>query len=106
MTVDLFFNVNSFSEMKKETVEEYVREIQTITRRYFMHINHNVRLRWSGGEGKEEENMIADEILPSSEAFKRVYKHPRLFSRLEDEIFYLVGKGRHFAFLYERKNVI
>ena len=101
-TVHLFFNANSFSEMKKETVEEYVSQIERVGRQYFMHVNHNVKLQWPGG-GKEEVNMIADDIHPSKD-FKRIYKHPRVFARLEDEIFYLFGRGRHFAFLYERMN--
>jgi putative sugar O-methyltransferase len=101
-SVDLFFNSNSLTEMDRGTAEEYLRQIERAGRRYFLHVNHNVRLRW-GSVAEEVGNMVGDEIVPSAHLFERVYKRPRVFGRLEDEVFYLIGRGRHFAYLYERK---
>ena len=100
-SVDLFFNSCSFSEMEKVTVEEYIIQIERICRKYLFHINHTAKFVWNKN-GKEISNLPADQIRPNCKRFKKIYQHPRLFSRLEDKIFYLRAKARHFAFLYER----
>jgi len=100
-TVDLFFNACSFSEMDSVTVEEYIRQIERICRRYFMHINHNAKFVWYD-EGKEIVNMPGSQIRPDPWRFKKIYQHPRVFARLGDKIFYYYHKAGHFAFLYER----
>lgn len=99
--VDLFFNACSFSEMDSVTVEEYIRQIERICRRYFMHINHNAKFVWYD-EGKEIVNMPGSQIRPDPERFKKIYQHPRLFARLDDKVFYHYYKAKHFTFLYER----
>jgi len=100
-TVDLFFNESSFSEMNRETVEEYVCQIERICRKYFMHINHDAKFVWYEND-KKIENLPGSKIIPDPIRFKRIYKHPRLFARLEDKVFYYSTKADHFAFLYER----
>lgn len=100
-TVDLFFNESSFSEMNRETVEEYVCQIERICRKYFMHINHDAKFVWYENR-KKIENLPGSLINPDPVRFKRIYKHPRLFARLEDKVFYYSNKADHFAFLYER----
>ena len=100
-TVDLFFNESSFSEMNRETTEEYVCQIERISRKYFMHINHDAKFLWNEN-GKKLENLPGSQINPDPSRFKRIYKHPRLFARLEDKVFYYSNKADHFAFLYER----
>jgi hypothetical protein len=100
-TVDLFFNACSFSEMDSVTVEEYIRQIERICRKYFMHINHNAKFVWHD-EGKEIVNMPGNQIRPDPGRFKKIYQHPRLFALLEDKLFYYWKKAGHFTFLYER----
>lgn len=100
-TVDLFFNACSFSEMDSVTVKEYIRQIERICRKYFMHINHNAKFVWYDN-GKEIVNMTGSEIRPDPVRFKKIYQHPRLFALLEDKLFYYYQKVGHFAFLYER----
>lgn len=102
-SADLVFNANSFSEMSRETVTEYISHIERICRKYFMHVNHTARFKWHS-DGKIIENMPADQIAPADERFKRIYQHPRVFARLEDKLFYRYHKAKHFAFLYERIN--
>jgi len=101
MTVDLFFNSCSFSEMDRITVEKYLREIERICRRYFMHINHTAKFEWCV-DGKKYVNMPSTEIIPNQERYKKIYQHRRLFRRPEDEKFYSNTKSQHFVFLYER----
>ena len=100
-TVDLFYNANSFSEMDSATVEEYIHQIERICRRYFFHVNHNAKFVWYD-DRKEIVNIPASQIKPDPRRFKKTYQHPRLFTRLEDKIFYYRYKAGHFAFLYGR----
>lgn len=102
-SVDLFFNSNSFSEMERSTVEEYISQIERICRKYLMHINHTARFKW-GARGKETSNVLSTEIRPDKKRFKKIYQHPRIFGKLDDELFYLTRKAEHYHFLYERMN--
>ena len=104
-SVDLFFNACSFSEMDSETVREYIRQIERICTKYFMHINHTAKFVWYEN-GKKVVNMPANQIRPDPNRFKKIYQHPRVFSRLEDEILAYNYKARHFAYLYERIKVV
>jgi hypothetical protein len=100
-TVDVFFNACSFSEMNRDTVVEYLHQIARISRHYLMHINHDIKFEWEE-EGKTITNMPGCEIIPDPQRFKRIYKHPRLFARLEDKHLYRVQKAGHFVYLYEK----
>ena len=100
-SIDLFYNSCSFSEMDRGSVEEYISNIERQCRKYFFHINHTAKFKWSIN-GKEINNIPADQIKLDNNQFKKIYQHPRLFSRLEDEVFYSRYNARHFAFLYER----
>lgn len=102
-TVDLFFNNSSFTEMDSETVKEYLRQIERICRRYFMHINHNTKYTWHE-DGKETVNMPCTQVIPDPERFKKVYQHPWLLTSPAEELYY---KGTGFqAFLYERRSPV
>ena len=105
-SVDLFFNANSFSEMVSTTVKEYLNQIERICKKYLMHINHDAKFKWSDEDGKEIGNMPGSQIIPDPEKFKRIYKHPRLFARVEDKVFYLSNRAGHFAYLYEKINQV
>jgi putative sugar O-methyltransferase len=101
-TVDLFFNSNSFSEMNSETVQEYIRQIERICKKYFMHVNHNARFVWHDDKGRRIVNLPSTDIGLDPARFKKIYQHPRLFASVKDEVFYYNHKAQHFAFLYER----
>jgi len=102
-TVDLFFNSSSFSEMDSATVEEYLRQIERICKRYFMHINHNTKFVWYD-QGKETVNMPCTQVRPDPERFKKIYQHSWLLTTFAEEIHY---KGTGFlAFLYERRRPV
>jgi hypothetical protein len=100
-SVDLVFNSNSLSEMRADTAGEYLKQIGRVCRRYFMHINHNVRFVWRE-DGIETTNMRAIDMVPDVSRFKKVYQHSRAFFKIDDQIFYWRHGARHFAFLYER----
>lgn len=100
-TVDLFFNSCSFAEMNRDTVEEYLRQINRICRKYLMHINHDFKFEWVDN-GKTITNMPGCEIIPDPHRFRRIYKHPRLFARLEDKYMYYLHEAGHFTYLYEK----
>ncbi|OGR33841.1 MAG: hypothetical protein A2091_02565 [Desulfuromonadales bacterium GWD2_61_12] len=40
LSSDIAFNSYSLAEMSKETIEKYIIEIQRISRKYFLHVNH------------------------------------------------------------------
>lgn len=86
--VDLFFNSNSFSEIDSVTVEEYIRQIERICRKYFMHINHTAKFVWYDDDGEKVVNMCGTEIRPDPARFKKIYQHPRVFASVKDEAFY------------------
>ena len=104
-TVDLFFNQASFSEMDSTTVEEYLHQVERICRRYLMHINHNTKFEFKV-DGVETHNMPCNQVIPSPNRFKRIYRHPWMFNKKPEEIRHR-GVERYIAFLYERRrNVV
>lgn len=96
LAADLVFNSNSFAEMDETASKHYLRVINRISRRYFMHINHEVRLTFAYPDGSQSLNALGSELVPDADKFKRLYKRPRLFGRPEDKPF------KSFAYLYER----
>lgn len=96
LSADLVFNSNSFAEMDETASKHYLTVTNRVCRRYFMHINHEIRFVFSYPDGSESRNALGSEILPDETKFKRIYKRPRLFQRPEDKPF------RSFAYLYER----
>jgi hypothetical protein len=102
-SVDLFFNSCSFSEMDYNIVKEYLSQIERVSNKYLMHINHNARLVWYNG-GKKITNMIADEVVPNPELFQLNYKRPRRFELLEDTfVIHWFYRARYYQYLYERR---
>lgn len=95
-SVDLAFNSHSFSEMDGSTSSAYLRILNRICSRYFMHINHETRLTFEQTDGSKSENKLGSELVPDMSVFKRIYKRPRVYGRPEDRPF------KSFAYLYER----
>lgn len=96
LAVDLIFNSHSFSEMDGETSSHYLSIVNRVCRRYFLHINHEIRLPFEYADGTSSRNNLGSEMLPNEEHFKRIYKRPRVYGKPEDKPF------KSFAYLYER----
>jgi putative sugar O-methyltransferase len=96
LSVDLVFNSHSFSEMDGETSSHYLSIVNRICRRYFLHINHDIRLTFTYADGTASRNNLGSEMLPDERHFKRIYKRPRVYGKPEDKPF------KSFAYLYER----
>lgn len=95
-SVDLFYNSCSFSEMDGASSREYLATVERACRRYFLHDNHDVVLRFRGSDGSTSSNVIGSELVPDPARFKRVFKKPRVHGLPEDRSFV------HFEYLYER----
>ncbi|MGB8770326.1 MAG: putative sugar O-methyltransferase [Candidatus Korobacteraceae bacterium] len=95
-SADLVFNSCSFSEMDRETSSQYLNVIERVCRRYFFHVNHDVRLTFDSSTDGRSVNRLGSELIPDPKVFKAVYKKPRVFGRPDDR-FYPAHE-----FLYER----
>lgn len=93
LSVDLFFNSCSFSEMDAKDSSAYLRLIERAGRGYFMHDNHENRFVFGGAEPSV--NRIGSEMVPQN--FRSVYKRPRAHVLPEDRSIV------HFEYLYERQ---
>ena len=80
-SIDLFHNACSFSEMDSRSATAYLGIIERASRRYFSHINHDVRLRY---QTRSSTNVLGSELVPDPTRFKLVFKKPRLFCLPED----------------------
>jgi len=96
LSVDLVFNSHSFSEMDGDTSGHYLSIVNRVCRRYFLHINHDIRLTFKYPDGSTSRNNLGSEMLPDERYFKRIYKRPRVYGKPEDKPF------KSFAYLYER----
>jgi putative sugar O-methyltransferase len=95
-SVDLFHNSCSFSEMDAVSAREYLKTVERACRRYFSHINHDVRLQYRHADGSTSVNIVGSELVPDPGRFKRIFKKPRVFCLPEDRPF------PAFEYLYER----
>ncbi len=96
LSADLVFNSHSFSEMDGETSSHYLSIVNRVCRRYFLHINHEIRLTFKYSDGTTSHNHLGSEMMPDEQHFKRIYKRPRVYGKPEDKPF------KSFAYLYER----
>jgi hypothetical protein len=101
-SVDLWFNSCSFSEMLKQTSEEYLRQIERSCRGLFLHVNHTVRFHWMD-QGRECRNLPADQLIPDPKRFELVERTRRPFGRIEDKTFLHQHGAMHNVYLYGRK---
>ena len=96
LSVDLFYNSCSFSEMDGESSKEYLSIIQRAGCKYFMHDNHDTIFEYKNPDGSISSNVIGSKLIPDPAFFKRVFKKPRVHGLPEDRSFI------HFEYLYER----
>jgi putative sugar O-methyltransferase len=96
LSVDLFYNSCSFSEMDRSSSMEYLSIIERSCRKYFMHVNHDTVFEFKYPDGSISKNVIGSELLPNPNLFKRVFKKPRVHCLPEDRLYV------QFEYLYER----
>ena len=95
LSVDLFYNACSFSEMSGETSSKYLKQIELSSKKYFSHENHDIRFTYVI-DGMKSQNMLGSELLPDPSLFKRVYKKPRVYGLPQDKLY------KSYEYLYER----
>lgn len=93
LSVDMFYNSCSFSEMDAREATGYLQLIERAGRRHFMHDNHESRFVFGGDEPSV--NRIGSEMVPQH--FRCVYKRPRAHGLPEDRGIV------QFEYLYERQ---
>ena len=82
-SVDIVFNSHSFIEMDDYTILEYIKQINRVCKRYFLHINHYITKNYKKGF---QQNTKISKLYPKS--FTKIYVFPELFapvSQLYDE---------------------
>lgn len=65
---DLFFNSYSLAEMDEETIINYLNQMDRITTKYFYHVNHTKKCKWSADK------------FPVSPAFKLLSRQKALWN--------------------------
>ena len=89
LSVDLFINTGSLSEMDYATVEEYISQIARTTRHYFFHENSD---RAALNNSGHVEVPSSDFPIPKN-IFKKIYKANSLWGGVS---------GRYREYLYAR----
>ena len=100
LSVDLFFNSCSLSEMDKQTSLEYLSTINRTCKGFILHDNHDKQLKFINADGTLSINLRSSDFLPSTEKFQLVYKTLRTHGLPEDNLF------KHYEYLYKSKNRI
>ena len=96
LSIDLFYNSCSFSEMDRASSREYLSIIERASRRYFMHDNHDTTFEFRNPDSSSSVNVIGSKLIPNPALFKRIYKKPRVHGYPDDRSFV------HFEYLYEK----
>jgi hypothetical protein len=96
LSIDLFYNSNSFSEMDGASSRGYLSIIERDCRKYFMHDNHDTTFIYKYPDGSASTNVIGSDLIPSLALFKRVFKKPRVHGLPEDRLV------EQFEYLYEK----
>ncbi len=96
LSVDLFYNSCSFSEMDSASSREYLSIIERACRKYFLHDNHDITFEFRELDGSASVNVIGSELIPNNAVFKRIFKKPRVHGLPEDRAFV------QYEYLYER----
>lgn len=98
---DLIFNSDSLVEMNYSTVIEYLAQINRICKKYFMHTNHELQVRYETPAGKTK--ITVDLSQPQFELpkkdFKRIYRFPAILTTPGCDY----GDYAYYEYLYERK---
>jgi len=87
---DMVFNAHSLSEMGTLQIEEYIKQVERLSKKYFLHFNHEMQTT-KKGEVKKNLNLSNLSIK-----MKRLYKQFEIFSG-DDTLDY-------FEYLYVKNN--
>ncbi len=87
LSVDVFVNTHSLSEMSYPTVEEYIKQISRVTKKYFYHENSEVKREI--GYGFKE--TTSSEFPISPDKFRLEYKTKAIWN-----------EPRYYEFLYQK----
>lgn len=87
LSVDVFVNTHSLSEMSYPTVEEYIKQISRVTKKYFYHENSEVKREI--GYGYKE--TTSSEFPISPDQFHLEYKTKAIWN-----------EPRYYEFLYQK----
>ncbi|RLI99458.1 MAG: hypothetical protein DRP08_07150 [Candidatus Aenigmatarchaeota archaeon] len=106
LSVDMFFNSYSFTEMDEWTVCEYYRQIERTCRKYFLHVNNEDDSVFISSEGKEIRYNIKG-IELSKEIFKLIYRIPEMLEPFDTryELIPCVC-SKNYEYLYERRSSV
>ena len=91
LSVDLFVNTRSLSEMDYETIQEYISQIERACKCYFFHDNSDTKVFKKGHISPE----VPAFQFPIPNSFKRIYKAISPW---------VAGNGRYREHLYLRIN--
>ena len=78
------------------SAKEYLSLIERVGRKYFLHDNHDYTLEFRSPDGSTSTNIIASDLIPRADLFKRIYKKPRVHGLPEDRPYV------QFEYLYEK----
>ena len=96
LSVDLFYNSCSFSEMDEASAKNYLSAIERTCRNYFMHDNHDVEFKFHQPDNTYSTNIIGSKLIPNPGLFKLIFKKFRTHGLPEDKDF------THYEYLYKR----
>jgi putative sugar O-methyltransferase len=84
MSVDVFVNTHSLSEMSYPTVEEYISQISRVTKKYFYHENSEVKREIGYGykETTSSEFPISPDLFQLEYKTKAIWNEPRYYEFL------------------------
>ncbi len=97
---DLVFNSHSLTEMDYSTAKEYLKQINRICKKYFLHANHEYGSEYSTSTGKLKKHVVLNDPefeLPKRE-FKQIYRFPELIQNDGREY----KEFDYWEYLYER----
>ncbi len=63
-------NKNSFGEMNKDAVENYIHHVQRCCKKYFFHMNHEKE----SSTGSIDRGLINSEYPINKDLFKKLYR--------------------------------
>jgi putative sugar O-methyltransferase len=88
LSVDVFVNTHSLSEMSYPTVEEYIKQISRVTKKYFYHENSEVKREIGYGykETTSSEFPISPEHFCLEYKTKAIWNEPRYFEFLYQKL--------------------
>ncbi len=102
---DLIFNSHSLTEMEPRTIKEYLRQIQRISRRYFLHANcefaQKREYETADGRINRQVSLNESEFTPQKDVFKMIYRIPESLQNISNR-YDGDAKNLYYEYLYER----